>query len=58
MKGFIDENGNDKPACVICKHREQDTVARPCYDCISLIDLALHKPNCETEFVCYEPYNG
>ena len=51
MKGFIDERGNDRPACVNCKYRNRPTVFVLCYNCISQIDLALHKPNYETEFI-------
>ena len=51
MKGFIDERGNDKPACVRCKYRNRPSVFVLCYNCIPLIDLALHKANFETEFV-------
>lgn len=50
MKGFIDERGNDKPACVICKYLNRSKVFPVCRDCISTIDLALHKANFETEF--------
>lgn len=51
MKGFIDERGNDRPACVNCKYRNKPTVFIHCYNCISVLDLALHKRNYETEFV-------
>lgn len=51
MKGFIDEMGRDRPACVNCKYRNRPTVFVLCYNCIPQIDLALHKPNYETEFV-------
>mgnify|MGYP003303268306 CR=1 FL=1 len=51
MKGFIDERGNDRPACVNCKYRNKPTVFVLCYNCISLLDLASHKSNYETEFV-------
>lgn len=55
MKGFIDERGNDRPACVNCKYRNKPTTYVLCYNCIPVIDLALHKPNCETEFVNFTP---
>ena len=55
MKGFIDENGYDRPACVTCKHKNRMTVESPCYNCVSIMDLVLSKPNCETEFAAYEP---
>lgn len=51
MKGFIDELGRDRPACVNCKYRNRPIVFVLCYNCISQIDLALHKRNYETEFV-------
>lgn len=50
MKGFIDENGVDRPACVKCKYRNRPTVFVLCHNCIPIIDLALHKRNYETEF--------
>lgn len=55
MKGFIDEIGMDRPACAKCKHKGKTTVEAPCYNCISNMDLALHKPNYETEFASFEP---
>ena len=55
MKGFIDELGMDRPACAKCKHKGKMTVEAPCYNCISVMDLALHKPNYETEFAAFEP---
>lgn len=51
MKGFIDEKGNDRPACVNCKYRNKPRVFVLCYNCIPAWDLALHKRNYETEFV-------
>ena len=54
MKGFIDQNGYDRPPCGTCKHRDQLTITAPCYNCISVVDLALHKPNYDTEFAAYE----
>lgn len=54
MKGYIDEKGNDRSPCGTCKHRNKMTVQEPCYSCIDNVDLALHKPNRETEFVHYE----
>ena len=54
MKGFIDENGYDRPPCGTCKYRDRMTVLSPCYGCISNLDLALHKPNNETDFLSYE----
>ena len=54
MKGYVDSNGFDRPACTSCKHKSKMTVEEPCYSCISFIYLASHKPNCETEFTSYE----
>ena len=54
MKGYIDENGYDRSPCGTCKHKSKMTVEAPCYSCIDNVDLALHKPNHETEFVHYE----
>lgn len=31
------------------------TIELPCSNCIDIIDLALHKPNYETEFISFEP---
>ena len=53
LKGYIDINGNDRPPCGTCVYKDRMTVEEPCYSCISIIDLALHKPNYETEFVSY-----
>lgn len=50
MKGFIDERGNDRPACDQCKYRNRSRVFVVCHNCISPIDIALHKRNYETEF--------
>lgn len=54
MKGYIDEFGYDRPPCAKCKHKNKMVVESPCYSCIDNVDLALHKPNSETEFVNYE----
>lgn len=54
MKGYVDSNGFDRPPCISCKYKSKMTVEEPCYSCISVICLALHKPNCETEFASYE----
>ena len=55
MKGYIDDCGRDRPACVTCKYRDRPSTYVACYNCIPTIDIALHKLNCETEFVNYEP---
>lgn len=54
MKGYIDENGKDRPPCALCKYKDKLTVEAPCYNCIDAVDLALHKPNSETEFIYFE----
>lgn len=54
MKGYIDEKGYDRSPCGTCKHKNKLTVEAPCYFCIDNVDLALHKPNHETEFTNYE----
>lgn len=53
MKGFL-KDGKDYAPCGTCKYRGKMTVEAPCYDCIDTMDLALHKPNYETEFANYE----
>lgn len=58
MFGHIDENGYDRPPCSSCKHKDKMTVEAPCYNCIDEVDLALHKPNHQTNFANYEPYKG
>lgn len=58
MRGFIDENGFDKPPCGSCKYRNQLTISAPCYNCISIADLSSHRPNYETEFAAYVPRDG
>ena len=45
----------DMSPCFFCKHRQKMTFETPCYDCISNMDLALHKPNSETHFVSFIP---
>lgn len=54
MKGFI-QDGKDRSPCESCKYKDKMTVEAPCYGCIDTVDLALHKPNYETEFANYEP---
>lgn len=55
MKGYIDEHGRDMPPCGTCKYKSKMTVEGPCYNCIDAVDLALHKPNCESNFFYYSP---
>ena len=55
MKGYTDEQGRDRPPCATCKHKNKMTVEAPCYSCISNVDLALHKPNSESNFFYYSP---
>ena len=54
MKGYTDEHGYDRPPCSTCKYRSKMVVESPCFNCIDILDLALHKPNAETEFANYE----
>lgn len=58
MKGYYkmrsDGQMADMPPCGTCKYKNKMTVESPCYDCIDMVDLALHKPNAETEFANYE----
>lgn len=54
-KGFVDDNGFDRPPCKLCKHHNKMTIEVPCDDCISIEDLRLHKPNSETTFFSFEP---
>ena len=57
MKGHYEIiNGKkvDIPSCRTCKHKSKMTVESPCYNCIDSMSLALHLPNAETEFACYE----
>ena len=55
MKGFyeklLDGRIVDRPPCSRCLHRNKMTVEEPCYSCIDLMDLSLHRPNVETELV-------
>lgn len=59
MKGRYDVGPDgrriDAPPCRTCKHKNKMTVEAPCYNCIDPVSLALHKPNAETDFVCWEP---
>lgn len=59
MKGYNYKRPDGKLAdcapCRFCKHKKKMTVESPCYNCISTVDLALHKPNVETEFAYFEP---
>lgn len=48
MKGF-------PGICQMCKYKNKMTVEVPCWNCISNEDLALHKPDEETEYACFEP---
>lgn len=38
MKGYIDENGKDRPPCRKCKYEHKLTVEAPCYSCIDNVD--------------------
>lgn len=58
MKGFYQRRSDgqmaDKPPCGKCKHKDKATYESPCYNCIDIVDLCLHKPNAETEFANFE----
>lgn len=41
--------------CKTCKYKNQLTVLEPCFSCISIEDLILHKSVAETKFTHYEP---
>jgi len=53
VKGYIDKNGYDCPPCPSCKHKDKMPNDIPCRNCISVMDLALGKRRCETEYVNY-----
>lgn len=59
MKGHYERRKDGKFAdvapCRTCKYQNEMTVGSHCYTCIDTIDLALHKPNAETEFANYKP---
>ena len=40
--------------CRDCKHSNKLTVEAPCYGCIGNMDLALHKPDEETQYAYFE----
>lgn len=54
MKGYTDKKGYDRSPCGMCKYKDKLTVEAPCYNCIDITDLALHKSNAETEFSNFE----
>ena len=51
----IEDRIVDRPPCSRCLHRNKMTVEEPCYSCIDLMDLSLHRPNVETEFASFTP---
>ena len=55
MKGFYQRRSDgqmaDMPPCGLCLHKNKATYQSPCYNCIDIVDLCLHRPNAETEFV-------
>jgi hypothetical protein len=59
VKGFYEKlpDGRivDRPPCSRCLHRNKMTAEEPCYSCIDLMDLSLHRPNAETEFASFAP---
>lgn len=48
MKGY-------RGICKDCQFYEKLVVEAPCYNCISNVDLALHKPIEETEYAYFKP---
>lgn len=55
---FMGKDHVDMSPCFFCKHRDKMTVSAPCYSCIDTLDLALHKPNAETEFSSFKPISA
>lgn len=59
MKGynctFRSKAAVDCNPCFFCRHRDKQTHDHPCCDCIGNEDIALHKPNTETEYTQFEP---
>lgn len=62
MKGFYQRRSDgqmaDMPPCGLCLHKNKATYQSPCYDCIDIVDLCLHRPNAETEFANFVPAEG
>lgn len=58
MKGFYQRSADgqmaDMALCGLCKHKNKATYKSPCYNCIDVVDLCLHRPNAETEFANFE----
>ena len=38
--------------------KNKATYQSPCYNCIDIVDLCLHRPNAETEFANFVPAEG
>lgn len=57
MKGYT-YHGKDCSPCFFFKHRDEFTVENHCYNCIDNVDIALHKPNEETDFVHFTPISA
>ncbi len=55
MKGYTSHRGADCIPCFFCKYRGKMTIEHPCSNCIDAVDLALHKPNAETNFFYFSP---
>lgn len=49
MKGFYQRRSDgqmaDMPPCGLCLHKNKATYQSPCYNCIDIVDLCLHRPN-------------
>ena len=62
MKGFYQRRSDgqmaDMPPCGLCLHKNKATYQSPCYNCIDIVDLCLHRPNAETEFANFVPAEG
>lgn len=62
MKGFYQRRSDgqmaDMPLCGLCLHKNKATYQSPCYNCIDIVDLCLHRPNAETEFASFVPAEG
>ena len=59
MKGYHKKRSDgqlaDLPPCGFCAHKNKATYESPCYTCIDISDLCLHRPNAETEFANFVP---
>ena len=62
MKGFYQRRSDGQMAdmlpCGLCLHKNKATYQSPCYNCIDIVDLCLHRPNAKTEFANFVPAEG